>query len=115
MLYQGVVQPVIICKILGHKAVALSLVQTALLVSLGLHLDLSNGFILDISKTGILCINSVFSCCWSFCCIYNMAVAVILRLRVVSLLIYYKEKPILYDNFSLIPWDIFGSDYRILC
>lgn len=54
MLYQDVVQLIIICKILGHKAVALFLVQTALLVSLGLHLDFSNRFILNNSKIGIL-------------------------------------------------------------
>lgn len=54
MLYQGVVQMTIICRILGHKAVALFLVQTALLVSLRLHWDFSNRFILNNSKTGIL-------------------------------------------------------------
>ena len=54
MLYQGVVQLIILCKTLGHEAVALFLVQTALLVSLGLHLDFSNRFILSSSKIGIL-------------------------------------------------------------
>lgn len=54
MLYQGVVQPIILCETPGRKAVALLLVQTALQVSLGLHLDFRNRFILRNSKTGIL-------------------------------------------------------------
>lgn len=54
MLYQGVVQPVITRETPGHKSVALLLVQTALQVSLGLHLDFRNRFILHNSKTGIL-------------------------------------------------------------
>lgn len=59
MLYQGVVQPIVLCKILGHKAVALFLVQTALLVSLGLHLDFSDRYILNNSKIGILTLHKL--------------------------------------------------------